>query len=408
MNARKKLASPPIEEVVCGLCFPSIPELDPIAVGRFSHDIRDEYRQHAVQPPVTDQAGFTFALGAGPLRSWLISENDEWVIQLQHDRFYLNWRQRGGDYPRFSDEGEKKFARARRVCSLRGLLCPGVRSEAGGPACRGREGGPARAGQALAGFHTTRLVDADVQDVATAGCYRRRRHKAAGRGYQTRGRLRARIPLNYGMQSILGRLPSRGLRIETRANRALKNEKEDVRVRRLERAAERCLLRHVRGKRTRSLRGSNRMTASSWPTTLGAPAVTFPVLSEGTYAGRNRRPRTAASGSPLEWGVPANADECERVLRTAEASEMTQDPRGVPRGIPRGGQPRLDRPLPNASALASCAGWDVGCANDARGGGARAARGGDRRRYRRSRGGVATRCPRAAGPVEGVPDALPG
>jgi hypothetical protein len=67
------------------------------------------------------------------------------------------------------------------------------------------------------------------------------------------------------------------------------------------------------------------MTASSWPTTLAAPAATFPVLSEGTYAGRNRRPRTATAGSPLEWGVPANADECERVLRTAEASEMTED-----------------------------------------------------------------------------------
>jgi uncharacterized protein (TIGR04255 family) len=231
MNGRKKLASPPIEEVVCGLFFPSIPELDPIAVGRFSHDIRDEYRQHAVQPPVTDQAGFTFALGAGPLRSWLISENDEWVIQLQHDRFYLNWRQRGGDYPRFSDEGEKKGVMSRALAEFARFEDFCVREFGAKPAVRRVE--VAKVDLLVQGKHWQDFT----QLASLVPMFETLRPQAANDDADIRLQVAdARhgadfvLAFHYGMQSILGRMPSRGLRIETRANRALKNEEDDVRA----------------------------------------------------------------------------------------------------------------------------------------------------------------------------------
>src|SRR5262249_23641541 len=33
---------------------------------------------------------------------------DEWIIQVQPDRFYVNWRRRTGAYPRFSDHDGKE------------------------------------------------------------------------------------------------------------------------------------------------------------------------------------------------------------------------------------------------------------------------------------------------------------
>lgn len=38
-----------------------------------------------------------------PLRAWMLSEDEDRLIQVQQNRFYLNWRAReGGQYPRFS------------------------------------------------------------------------------------------------------------------------------------------------------------------------------------------------------------------------------------------------------------------------------------------------------------------
>lgn len=40
------------------------------------------------------------------LRTWLLSEDDSRVMQIQADRFYLNWRSRGTAYPSFNKSGE--------------------------------------------------------------------------------------------------------------------------------------------------------------------------------------------------------------------------------------------------------------------------------------------------------------
>src|SRR5690606_12531809 len=38
-----------------------------------------------------------------PLRAWLLSEDEQFIIQLQNDRFIMNWRATGVTYPRFSE-----------------------------------------------------------------------------------------------------------------------------------------------------------------------------------------------------------------------------------------------------------------------------------------------------------------
>jgi uncharacterized protein (TIGR04255 family) len=99
-----KLDSPPIIEVVCGVFFGAVDGLDPVFVGAWWRDIEADYPGHSIQPAVTELP-VILPQGALPIRSWLISADDEWVVQVQPDRFYVNWRKRGRSYPRFSSAG---------------------------------------------------------------------------------------------------------------------------------------------------------------------------------------------------------------------------------------------------------------------------------------------------------------
>jgi len=99
----KKYQNPPIDEVVCGLRFGSIPGLDAVTVGFYAKERREDFPRHEVQPPIGG-AGFIIGSGAMPIRIWLVSANDEFVVQVQHDRFFVNWRARGGAYPKFSGD----------------------------------------------------------------------------------------------------------------------------------------------------------------------------------------------------------------------------------------------------------------------------------------------------------------
>ncbi len=57
-------------------------------------------------------------LGPVPGRLWLLSDDDSLVVQVQHDRFYLNWRARAGEYPRFGTHGGKPGLAAKFVEEL--------------------------------------------------------------------------------------------------------------------------------------------------------------------------------------------------------------------------------------------------------------------------------------------------
>lgn len=96
------LRNPPIFEVVCGVGFAPIMTLDALEFGVYWESRKGEYPHKAVLPPLFD-ATASFSLTETNVRVWLISPDDAFVLQFQHDRFYMNWRSRGAVYPRFSD-----------------------------------------------------------------------------------------------------------------------------------------------------------------------------------------------------------------------------------------------------------------------------------------------------------------
>jgi len=100
--ALARLDRPPIVEVVCGVAFESIARLDPVTIGAYSRDRAGDYPVHELHP-VLAEAGERIFIGPSPLRVWLVSADEQCVLQLQHDRFYLNWRKREAEYPRFND-----------------------------------------------------------------------------------------------------------------------------------------------------------------------------------------------------------------------------------------------------------------------------------------------------------------
>lgn len=101
------LANPPIVEVVCGVYFEEIPELDLLMLGKFWSEVATEYPNRSVLPAVRDD-GFVLA-SVPPLRGLMFSADKAFLLQVQTDRFYFNWRRETFDaeYPRFSDRSGK-------------------------------------------------------------------------------------------------------------------------------------------------------------------------------------------------------------------------------------------------------------------------------------------------------------
>jgi len=102
----EQLARPPIAEVVCGLRFPPVEGLTPLSLGSYWQERKADFPRSQILPGLSDESAITVG-GVPKLRTWFLSEDDVFVLQLQEDRFYLNWRARGVQYPRFSDHGEQ-------------------------------------------------------------------------------------------------------------------------------------------------------------------------------------------------------------------------------------------------------------------------------------------------------------
>lgn len=96
------LSRPPIVEVVCGVVFESIPALDALELGVYWNERREDFPKKALQPALLDGPGFGIGIGIVPMRAMLASPDDSLMLQLQYDRFYLNWRATGSSYPSFS------------------------------------------------------------------------------------------------------------------------------------------------------------------------------------------------------------------------------------------------------------------------------------------------------------------
>lgn len=100
---------PPIVEVVCGFVFDPL-ELDALDFGIYWNARRDTFPNKELHPALHEFTGFR--LGAPPMRAWLVSEDGQRLLQVQSDRFYVNWRRGDGQYPRFSDREGKQGLKA--------------------------------------------------------------------------------------------------------------------------------------------------------------------------------------------------------------------------------------------------------------------------------------------------------
>lgn len=96
------LRKPPIVEVVCGVHFNALP-LDGLVLGVYWDRRSDEFPERHLQPALSDAP--QFILGSPPVRAVLVGSDKVHVLQLQHDRFFMNWRAVGKSYPRFSNRG---------------------------------------------------------------------------------------------------------------------------------------------------------------------------------------------------------------------------------------------------------------------------------------------------------------
>lgn len=118
MVTQPNFTNPPVDEVVLGVQFETPSAYTSVHAGRVWDLFRREF------PRVTEVArlepqfevfggnptpSFQFSFGGGPLRSrlWFISKDETHLLQLQEDRFFLNWRKRpngissGFPYPRY-------------------------------------------------------------------------------------------------------------------------------------------------------------------------------------------------------------------------------------------------------------------------------------------------------------------
>lgn len=106
----KRFSDPPIIEVVCGILFDPIDGLDPVLVGRFWDALLERFPRKQLVPAIPNASaeGVLIEFATVPaLRTWLVSDDDSRVMQIQSDRFYLNWRSRGSAYPSFNPSGDQ-------------------------------------------------------------------------------------------------------------------------------------------------------------------------------------------------------------------------------------------------------------------------------------------------------------
>jgi len=98
-----ELRRAPIREVACSFRFEPLQALSPLLLGVFNARHRDEYPRSSLASPVVDDASrLGVRHGYPPVRAVFESSDGSIALQVQEDRFYVNWRATEDDYPRFS------------------------------------------------------------------------------------------------------------------------------------------------------------------------------------------------------------------------------------------------------------------------------------------------------------------
>lgn len=106
--------SPPVTEVVIGLQFRRLPDLNASLVGDLHKVFAADYPKYQERPPLEPiiedfgprphpQIRFQLTDFPGLPRLWFVNEHGEHLVQIQQDRFICNWRRTSESavYPRF-------------------------------------------------------------------------------------------------------------------------------------------------------------------------------------------------------------------------------------------------------------------------------------------------------------------
>ncbi len=135
---------PPIDEVAIGVQFAApVPGFVDAHAGVFWQRVRAAYPKADAQPRIELPPEPLQPVGAIPTRfpfdvqrllgpphggrTFLLSEDDVYLLQIQNNRFYRNWRSRDAPYPHFEDLGtafETDLASFRAFLDEEGLPTP--------------------------------------------------------------------------------------------------------------------------------------------------------------------------------------------------------------------------------------------------------------------------------------------
>jgi uncharacterized protein (TIGR04255 family) len=132
--------NPPIDEVVVGVQFLPITNFQDVHVGLYWQKVRSDYPRTETQPrlegpietagpPKASVPTLSIPFAPTQARTWLISEADDYLIQIQNTRFLQNWRYRQAQYPHFEailELFEDHYQKFRDLLSDEGLQEPTV------------------------------------------------------------------------------------------------------------------------------------------------------------------------------------------------------------------------------------------------------------------------------------------
>jgi uncharacterized protein (TIGR04255 family) len=131
--------NPPVIETVLGVQFTPLPKFNVPHYGLYWEKIKKAYNRFEVHPPIVSaiedpgsdaplKKGQVFIdLATGPnFRCWFIDESRNNLIQVQRDRFILNWRKARGDetYPHYENIRPKFEQEWLRFCEI--LVAEGI------------------------------------------------------------------------------------------------------------------------------------------------------------------------------------------------------------------------------------------------------------------------------------------
>lgn len=122
---------PPVTEVAISVQFEPLAWWRVAHAGLFWSQIKSDYPLTEAQIPLPPQVerfeedrlfpqAPTLSIGAvdpDTARVWFLSEDQTKIVQVQQDRFIINWRQIGGTekYPRYAEELRPRFEREYRI-----------------------------------------------------------------------------------------------------------------------------------------------------------------------------------------------------------------------------------------------------------------------------------------------------